>query len=63
MLLNATTRRDSNGTVPGVVGVGQDITELNKKSAEAKNVADDLTRLIDGANAPIFGVNREGKVT
>ena len=27
VLLNATTRRDATGTVTGVVGVGQDITE------------------------------------
>eukprot|EP00931_Biecheleriopsis_adriatica_P080427 TRINITY_DN5377_c0_g1_i13.p2 TRINITY_DN5377_c0_g1~~TRINITY_DN5377_c0_g1_i13.p2 ORF type:complete len:235 (-),score=55.15 TRINITY_DN5377_c0_g1_i13:701-1405(-) len=30
VLLNATTRRDGKGNVTGVVGVGQDITELNK---------------------------------
>ncbi len=30
ILLNSTTRRDSSGQIVGVVGVGQDITELNK---------------------------------
>ena len=44
VLLNATTRRDANGAIIGVVGVGQDITKLNQVMAEAKRVADDLTR-------------------
>eukprot|EP00931_Biecheleriopsis_adriatica_P106544 TRINITY_DN8097_c0_g3_i2.p1 TRINITY_DN8097_c0_g3~~TRINITY_DN8097_c0_g3_i2.p1 ORF type:complete len:1813 (-),score=330.93 TRINITY_DN8097_c0_g3_i2:209-5092(-) len=63
VLLNATTRRDAEGNIKGVVGVGQDITELNMALAESKRVADDLTRLIDTANAPIFGIDTEGKVT
>ena len=41
----------------------QDITELKKASERAQRVADDLTRLIDTANAPIFGIDMEGKVT
>eukprot|EP00927_Polykrikos_kofoidii_P021765 TRINITY_DN20509_c0_g2_i1.p1 TRINITY_DN20509_c0_g2~~TRINITY_DN20509_c0_g2_i1.p1 ORF type:complete len:3301 (-),score=769.44 TRINITY_DN20509_c0_g2_i1:57-9083(-) len=63
VLLNATTRRDAHGKIVGVVGVGQDITQLNKVMAESKRTADDLTRLIETANAPIFGIDTEGKVT
>eukprot|EP00928_Gymnodinium_smaydae_P025619 TRINITY_DN2034_c0_g1_i3.p1 TRINITY_DN2034_c0_g1~~TRINITY_DN2034_c0_g1_i3.p1 ORF type:complete len:1797 (-),score=398.49 TRINITY_DN2034_c0_g1_i3:86-5419(-) len=63
VLLNATTRRDAKGIVTGVVGVGQDITELNKVMAESKRTADDLTRLIETANAPIFGIDTHGNVT
>eukprot|EP00930_Biecheleria_cincta_P101742 TRINITY_DN933_c0_g2_i2.p1 TRINITY_DN933_c0_g2~~TRINITY_DN933_c0_g2_i2.p1 ORF type:complete len:2380 (-),score=509.92 TRINITY_DN933_c0_g2_i2:507-7646(-) len=63
VLLNATTRRDAKGHIIGVVGVGQDITELNKLMAEAQRVADDLTRFIETAHAPIFGISREGRVT
>lgn len=63
VLLNATTRRDAKGQVTGVLGVGQDITELNNVLAESKRTADDLTRLIDTANAPIFGIDTEGRVT
>ncbi len=63
VLLNATTRRDGKGNVTGVVGVGQDITELNQVMATFKRVADDLTRLIDTASAPIFGIDTNGKVT
>eukprot|EP00928_Gymnodinium_smaydae_P067620 TRINITY_DN5060_c0_g1_i1.p1 TRINITY_DN5060_c0_g1~~TRINITY_DN5060_c0_g1_i1.p1 ORF type:complete len:834 (+),score=174.13 TRINITY_DN5060_c0_g1_i1:145-2502(+) len=62
-LLNATTRRDSKGNVIGVVGVGQDFTEINELMAESKRVADDLTRLIETANAPIFGIDNEGLIT
>eukprot|EP00928_Gymnodinium_smaydae_P004211 TRINITY_DN11461_c0_g1_i3.p1 TRINITY_DN11461_c0_g1~~TRINITY_DN11461_c0_g1_i3.p1 ORF type:complete len:1936 (+),score=506.74 TRINITY_DN11461_c0_g1_i3:44-5809(+) len=63
VLLNATTRRDAQGKITGVVGVGQDITALNRAMAESKRVADDLTRLIETANAPIFGVDTQGRVT
>ncbi|MFT5851878.1 MAG: PAS domain S-box-containing protein [Colwellia sp.] len=37
VLLNATTRRNTNGDVVGVVGVGQDITEL-KQAGEEKEL-------------------------
>eukprot|EP00930_Biecheleria_cincta_P101746 TRINITY_DN933_c0_g2_i6.p1 TRINITY_DN933_c0_g2~~TRINITY_DN933_c0_g2_i6.p1 ORF type:complete len:1611 (-),score=330.60 TRINITY_DN933_c0_g2_i6:507-5339(-) len=63
VLLNATTRRDAKGNITGVVGVGQDITELNQVLADSKLIADDLTRLIHTANAPIFGIDTFGKVT
>lgn len=33
VLLNATTRRDVDGVITGVIGVGQDITELRQKQA------------------------------
>jgi PAS domain S-box-containing protein len=46
----------------GVVGVGQDITELNKIRLEQESVANDLTQLIDTANAPIFGIDAAGLV-
>ena len=62
VLLNATARCDARGEIIGVVGVGQDITELKQVMAEAKRVVDDLTRLIDTANAPIFGIDIYGKV-
>jgi C4-dicarboxylate-specific signal transduction histidine kinase len=34
VLLNSTTRRDATGQTVGVIGVGQDITELNKVQVE-----------------------------
>jgi len=62
VLLNATSRRDASGAIVGVVGVGQDITELNQVRQEQARVAEDLTQLIDTANAPIFGIDAEGLV-
>ncbi|TMW62673.1 hypothetical protein Poli38472_005291 [Pythium oligandrum] len=54
-LLNATARFDQHGQIVGVVGIGQDITERIAQEEE-------YTRLIDTANAPIFGVDEEGRV-
>ena len=56
VLLNATTRRDEQGNVIGVVGIGQDITGRIAQERE-------YSKLIDTANAPIFGVDTQGKVT
>ena len=50
VLLNATTWRDEQGNVIGVVGIGQDITGHLAQERE-------YSRLIDTANAPIFGVD------
>ena len=37
LLLNATTRRDANGTIVGVVGIGQNITDVRaKRDAEMR---------------------------
>jgi len=62
VLLNAATRRDTEGAVTGVVGVGQDITEMNRGKQELHQVANALTRLIDTANAPIFGIDANGLI-
>ena len=62
MLLNATTRRDAAGQIVGVVGVGQDITAMKAVQAEQQRVAADLQVLIDTANAPIFGMDKQGLV-
>lgn len=55
ILLNATPRYDMGGEIVGVVGIGQDITERIAQEQE-------YTRLIDTANAPIFGVNKDGAI-
>jgi PAS domain S-box-containing protein len=62
VLLNATPRRDVNGAITGVVGVGQDITDRKKAEGELKRVAQDLRLVIDTANAPIFGIDKDGRV-
>ena len=55
VLLNATTRRDEQGNIIGVVGIGQDITGRIAQERE-------YAKLIDTANAPIFGVDNKGQV-
>ena len=62
VLLNATTRRDINGRVVGVIGVGQDISERKLVESEKMQVAQELQTFIDTANAPIFGIDDKGKV-
>lgn len=55
ILLNATPRMDSNGNIVGVVGIGQDITDRIAQEHE-------YFHLIDTANAPIFGVDKNGNI-
>jgi PAS domain S-box-containing protein len=46
VLLNSTTRRDASGRVVGVVGVGQDITELNQVRVEQEKERKEATAQI-----------------
>jgi len=62
LLLNATTKRDVDGKIVGVVGVGQDVTERKKAEQEKTRVAEELQTFIDTANAPIFGIDDKGRV-
>ncbi|CAK4620801.1 unnamed protein product [Aphanomyces euteiches] len=55
ILLNATPRNDLHGNIVGVVGIGQDITDRISQEHE-------YFRLIDSANAPIFGVDTSGNI-
>jgi PAS domain S-box-containing protein len=63
VLLNASTRRDLEGNIVGVIGVGQDITAENLARKESEQRSGELTQLIDTANAPIFGIDAVGRVT
>ncbi|ARV07522.1 PAS domain-containing sensor histidine kinase [Polaribacter sp. SA4-10] len=44
VLLNSSTRRDANGKITGVIGVGQDITELASYRKELELMVDERTR-------------------
>ena len=46
VLLNSATRRDASGQIVGVIGVGQDITELNKIRLEQERERADATAQI-----------------
>jgi hypothetical protein len=56
LLVNATTRRDAENNIAGVVGVAQDVTEEKKHDRGVAAMATGLRQLIDTANAPIFGI-------
>ena len=62
VLLNSSTRRDSAGEIIGVLGVGQDISEIDKLRTESESVAKELRQFIETANAPIFGIDSKGLV-
>lgn len=55
LLVNATTRRDADNNIVGVVGVAQDVTEAAKHDRGLAAMANELRQLVDTANAPIFG--------
>ena len=62
LLVNATTRRDADSNIVGVVGVAQDVTESSKNDRAIAAMAHELRQLVDTANAPIFGIDTEGNV-
>lgn len=55
LLVNATTRRDAENNIIGVVAVAQDVTEAVLRDRAVAGMAFELRQLIDTANAPIFG--------
>ena len=62
LLVNATTRRDPENNIVGVVGVAQDVTEAAKQDRAVAAMANELRQLVDTANAPIFGIDVLGNV-
>ena len=61
-LFNANTRRDANNKIVGVIVFAQDITNVGRKNKIVEAMANELRRLIDKANAPIFGIDVDGDV-
>jgi PAS domain S-box-containing protein len=57
ILTNSTTRRDAAGKIIGVVGVGQDITELKKTNAK---LADTHAQLLQSEKMAAIGVLSAG---
>jgi PAS domain S-box-containing protein len=62
VLLNATTRRSVDGSITGVIGVGQDITLAKTAQAQSEQTALELRQFVETANAPIFGIDPQGMV-
>jgi PAS domain S-box-containing protein len=51
LLVNATSRRDAENNIVGVVGVAQDVTEAAQHDRAVAAMANELRTLIDTANA------------
>jgi len=62
LLVNATTRRNADQSIVGVVGVAQDVTDTAKHDRQVASIANELRQLVNTANAPIFGIDVEGTV-
>ena len=64
LILNATARQDASGRVLGVVGVGQDVTQVRRQAAETQvllrekdTVADKYARALDNLTDVVFEVS------
>jgi PAS domain S-box-containing protein len=62
VLLNSSTRRNVDGKIIGVIGVGQDISEMDTLRTASEAIAKELRQFIETANAPIFGIDSKGLV-
>ena len=62
VLLNSSTRRDMDGHIIGVLGVGQDITQIDNLRTISVSIAKELRQFIETANAPIFGIDYQGNI-
>jgi PAS domain S-box-containing protein len=62
LLVNATTRRNADQSIVGVVGVAQDVTDTAEHDRQVASIANELRQLVNTANAPIFGIDVEGTV-
>jgi PAS domain S-box-containing protein len=62
LLVNASTRRDSQNAVVGVVVVAQDITEFVQRDRAVAGMTYELRQLIETVSAPIFGIDVDGNV-
>ena len=63
LLLNVTTRRETNNNITGVVSVTQGVIDVIQHDRAVDAMANELRLLIDSANAPIFGIDVSGTVT
>lgn len=60
LLVNTTPRRDARNEIVGMIAIAQDITEACKHDRAVASMANELRKLIDTANAPIFGIDKDG---
>jgi PAS domain-containing protein len=61
LLVNVTPRRNFQNEIVGAVFIGEDnITDSCHHDPTIAEMANELRQLIDTANAPIFGIDRDG---
>lgn len=63
VLYNATVHKDKTRQILVIFVAVIDITERKRAEVESARIAQELTNLIDTANAPIFGIDKDGRVT
>jgi PAS domain S-box-containing protein len=63
ILLNASPRKSFNGQIVGVVGVAADVNSLKSTMMQNSFAADDVNRIMEMANSPIFAVDKDFNVT
>lgn len=62
-LLSFCPWRTANGTIIGAVGVCEDVTEMDRRLAEAEWVRQTISELLDRANAPVLSLDPDGQIT
>lgn len=60
LLASVSPRRDPDNDLVGAIIFSQDITESSKHDRAVVSMANELRKLIDTANAPIFGIDKDG---
>jgi PAS domain S-box-containing protein len=60
LLVNVTPRRNLEQEIVGAVAIAHDVTEACNHDRAVAAMANELRQLIDTANAPIFGIDRDG---
>ena len=63
LFMNATTRRNADGEIIGVIGIAQHITVQEELRVETSRSDEELRLLIATANAVIFGVDKAVCIT
>ncbi len=62
LLVNATTLRDVDRKILGVLGVAQDVADAYRRKIDTESMSGELRPLVESAYAPIFGIDKYGIV-
>ncbi|HUT83938.1 MAG TPA: PAS domain S-box protein, partial [Thermodesulfobacteriota bacterium] len=60
--IKASCLRDPDGRAVGILGATRDISERRQAQEGLARIAAELKEFINTANAPIFGINKEGRI-